>query len=668
MIRSNESTSKRYSLLLPASHFQTLNTSPHNAENGSDPYPILSKIDGPSDIRSLSEDELQDLAAEIRKRLIQVTSYNGGHLGPNLGVVELTMAMHLVFDTPKDKFVFDVSHQGYVHKLLTGRAGAAFDEVRKTGGLSGFLSRDESPHDAFGAGHAGTALSAALGIAAARDQLGTDEHVVALCGDAAFTCGITMEALNNVASSTKRLVIILNDNEWSIAKNVGAIAKYLNELITNPIYNRLHHDFGAFLQKVPGGEQLLKIGKSAEKGWKSIMVPSSLFEKYGVRYFGPIDGHDLPLLVRNLEFAKEANEPVILHIVTKKGKGYKPAIDRPESFHGTSPFEVHSGKSKSTEIKVPPSYQDVFGKAMVRFAKADKKIVGITGAMPAGTGLIHLSNEIPEQFYDVGIAEEHAVLFAAGLATQGIQPVVAIYSTFLQRAFDQIIHDVCLQNLPVLFCMDRAGLSPNDGATHHGLFDIAYSRCVPNAIAMQPKDEDELVDMMHTALEHKAPAFIRYPRGEGLGVEIKERPQSLEIGKAETLSQGSDTILWALGPMIQDAIELKERLESEDGLSVGIVNARFIKPLDSELLLSQALSARLIVTMEDGILSGGFGSAVLETLSDAGLATGVHRIGWPDRFIEHGSNSSVLRANAGLAPEQMLQGIRAKLKTLPVEV
>lgn len=619
-------------------------------------------------MRGLSEVELQDLAAEIRKRLIEVTSINGGHLGPNLGVVELTMAMHLVFDTPKDKFVFDVSHQGYVHKLLTGRAGPAFDHVRKTGGLSGFLSRAESPHDAFGAGHAGTALSAALGMAAARDRLGTDEHVVALCGDAAFTCGITMEALNNVTSATKRLIIILNDNEWSIAKNVGAMSKYLNELITNPIYNRLHRKFGAFLQKLPGGKQLIKIGKSTEKGWKSIMVPSSLFEKYGVRYFGPIDGHDLPLLVRNLEFAKDADEPVILHIVTQKGKGYKHAIDRPESFHGTSPFEVGSGKSKSKQTNTPPSYQDVFGKAMVRFAKADKTIVGITGAMPSGTGLIHLSNEVPEQFYDVGIAEEHAVLFAAGLATRGIRPVVGIYSTFLQRAFDQIIHDVCLQNLPVVFCMDRAGLSPNDGATHHGLFDIVYARCAPNAIAMQPMDEDELVDMMRTALDQNGPAFIRYPRGPGLGVTLKEQPQALEIGKADPLSEGSDIVIWALGPMIQDALELSRRLEAEDGLSVGVVNARFIKPLDRDLLLNQAKFAHLIVTMEDGILSGGFGSAVLETLSDAGLATAVHRIGWPDRFIEHGSDVAILRASAGLAPEQMLAGIRRKLKTHPVEV
>lgn len=643
-----------------------MNTSQQSEADHSDIYPLLDRIEKPSDIRSLSEHQLRDLAAEIRSKLIDVTSLNGGHLGPNLGVVELTMALHLVFDTPKDQFVFDTSHQAYVHKLLTGRNGPDFDKIRKTGGFSGFTSRKESPHDCYGAGHAGTALSAALGMAAARDHLGTDGHVVAFCGDAAFTCGITMEALNNVASATKRLIIILNDNEWSIAKNVGAISKYLNELITNPTYNRLHHDFGTFLQKVPGGQQLLKIGKNAEKGWKSIMVPSSIFETYGVRYFGPIDGHDLPLLTRNLQFAKEADEPVILHIVTKKGKGYKPAIDRPESFHGTSPFEIESGKSKSKKAPAPPNYQDVFGHALVRFAKADKLIVGITGAMPSGTGLIHLSDQVPDQFYDVGIAEEHAVLFAAGLATKGIRPVVAIYSTFLQRAFDQIIHDVCLQNLPVLFCMDRAGLSPNDGATHHGLFDIAYARCVPNAVTMQPKDEDELVDMMHTCLKHNGPAFIRYPRGEGVGVSIKDKPRLLELGKAEILREGDDLVLWALGPMIQDALEISDRLKLEDGLSAGVVNARFIKPLDRALLLSQAAENRLIVTLEDGVLSGGFGSAVLEALSEAELATPVHRIGWPDQFIEHGSDIPTLRAGAGLTPEDMLAGIRKKLKAVSV--
>ncbi|MDQ8182175.1 1-deoxy-D-xylulose-5-phosphate synthase [Pelagicoccus sp. SDUM812005] len=636
----------------------TQNTAPGEA------YPLLSKIKGAAELRELNPEQLEQLAQEIRDRLIKVTSVNGGHLGPNLGVVELSIALHLVFNTPADQFVFDTSHQGYVHKLLTGRNGPEFDGIRSSAGLSGFLSRDESEHDAFGAGHAGTALSAALGMASARDALDSKDHVVAVCGDAAFTCGITMEALNNVAESTKRLVIVLNDNEWSIAKNVGAISKYLNELITNPIYNRLHHDFGSFLKNVPGGDQLIKLGKTAEKGWKSMMVPSSLFEKYGVRYLGPIDGHDLPLLKRYLEFARDSDEPVIVHVVTKKGKGYKPAIDFPERFHGTSPFAIDSGKSNGAAKPVAPNYQDVFGKAMVKFAKADKKVVGITGAMPSGTGLIHLSNEVPDQFYDVGIAEEHAVLFAAGMATRGLRPVCGIYSTFLQRAFDQVIHDVCLQKLPVVFCMDRAGLSPNDGATHHGLFDIAYLRMVPNLISMQPKDEDELVDMMQTAFSQNLPAFIRYPRGAGEGVAIKEQAKALPVGKAQILEDGSDVAIWALGPMIKDAYALKRKLESEDGLSVAIVNARFIKPLDTELLLAQAKGAKLLVTMEDGIKTGGFGSLVAETLSDAGIATPLVRIGWPDEFVPHGDSVSDLRARHGLSPEQMLADVRSRLKTV----
>ncbi|MDQ8203072.1 1-deoxy-D-xylulose-5-phosphate synthase [Pelagicoccus sp. SDUM812003] len=627
-------------------------------------YPLLSQIKGASDLRKLSSVQLESLAEEIRQRLINVTSVNGGHLGPNLGVVELSIALHLVFDTPADQFVFDTSHQGYVHKLLTGRNGPDFEGIRSSKGLSGFLARDESEHDAFGAGHAGTALSAALGMATARDVLKSKDHVVAVCGDASFTCGITMEALNNVAASTQRLIIVLNDNEWSIAKNVGAISKYLNELITNPIYNRLHHDVGTLLKSVPGGDQLVKLGKTAEKGWKSMVLPSSLFEKYGVRYLGPIDGHDLPLVRRYLEFAKESDEPVIVHVVTKKGKGYKPAIDHPERFHGTSPFAIPSGLPSKKTKTPPPAYQDVFGKAMVRFAKANPKIVGITGAMPSGTGLIHLSDEVPEQFYDVGIAEEHAVLFAAGMATRGLRPVCGIYSTFLQRAFDQIIHDVCLQKLPVVFCMDRAGLSPNDGPTHHGLFDIAYLRMVPNLIFMQPSNEDELVDMMQTAFSQNLPAFIRYPRGSGVGVEMKTDPQALPIGKAEVVKNGSELVIWALGPMVQDALQLAQTLEAEDGVKVGVVNARFIKPLDRSLLLEQADTATLLVTMEDGVLSGGFGSLVAETLVDNGLATPLHRIGWPDEFVSHGDSVAELRSRHGLSPDDMLRGIRSKLKTL----
>ncbi|HTB62431.1 MAG TPA: 1-deoxy-D-xylulose-5-phosphate synthase, partial [Opitutales bacterium] len=541
---------------------------------------LLERIKGPADVKALTDAELAVLAEEIRREIIEVTSKNGGHIGPNLGVVELTIALHRVFETPRDRFVMDVAHQGYVHKLLTGRAGARFKKIRQGGGLSGFLMREESEHDCYGAGHAGTALSAALGMAAARDHNGTKEHVVALIGDAALTCGITMEALNNVATSTKRLTVVLNDNEWSIAKNVGAISTYLNKLITNKTYNRYHHDLEGFLKKIPGGDSLRELGARAKIEAKDFIVPSSLFEKFNLRYLGPIDGHDLPLLIRYLEFCKNSDQPVLLHVLTKKGRGYDVAIKNPEKFHGTSPFDIATGQSVPSKPGTPPNWQDVFGQTLAKFAKADRKIVGITAAMPSGTSLSHLAKEVPAQFFDVGIAEEHAVLFAAGLATSGIHPVCAIYSTFLQRAYDPIVHDVALQNLPVAFCMDRAGLSPNDGPTHHGLFDIAYLRTVPRAVIMQPKDEDEMVDMLYTALEHQGPAFMRYPRGPAVGVKIKDQPVALPIGQAEVLREGRDVIIWALGPMLQDAAVVADKLAADQGLSVGIVNARFAKPLD----------------------------------------------------------------------------------------
>ncbi len=488
---------------------------PVPAHSASQPARLLDGIHGPADVKALAAAQLPQLAQEIRNEIIAVTARNGGHVGPNLGVVELTIALHRVFSTPDDQFVFDVAHQGYVHKLLTGRGGPFFQKLRQNDGASGFLYRAESPHDSFGAGHAGTALSAALGMATARDLRGTHEHVVAVCGDAAFTCGITLEALNNVFSSTKRLIVILNDNEWSIAKNVGAISRYLNRLSTNPTYNKLHHDVEAFFKSFPAGVEMNRVYNKWKRETKDFFVESSLFEKFGLRYLGPVDGHNLDALVKNLEFAAHCDVPVIIHVLTKKGKGLDAAVSSPEKFHGASPFDPVTGESKKATPGAPPNYQDVFGHALVRFAKADPRIVGITGAMPSGTGLSHLAAEVPRQFFDVGIAEEHAVLFAAGMATKGLRPAVAIYSTFLQRAYDQIIHDVALQNLPVLFCMDRAGLSPNDGPTHHGLFDLAYLRCVPNAVVMQPKDEDELVDMMHTGLQLNGPAFIRYPRGSG---------------------------------------------------------------------------------------------------------------------------------------------------------
>ncbi len=631
------------------------------------PSRLLDTIHSPADLKALAAEQLPQLAQEIRQEIIAVTAKNGGHVGPNLGVVELTIALHRAFSTPEDQFVFDVAHQGYVHKLLTGRGGAFFRKLRQSEGTSGFLYRSESKHDAFGAGHAGTALSAALGMATARDLKGTNEHVVAVCGDAAFTCGITLEALNNVVSSTKRLIVILNDNEWSIAKNVGAISAYLNRVSTNPTYNKLHHDVEAFFKSFPAGVEMNRVYTKWKRETKDFFVESSLFEKFGLRYLGPVDGHNLDALAKNLEFAKHCDVPVLIHVLTKKGKGLNAAINSPEKFHGASPFDPETGESKKSAPGAAPNYQDVFGQALTRFAQADRNIVGITGAMPSGTGMSHLAAAVPGQFFDVGIAEEHAVIFAAGLATKGIRPVVAIYSTFLQRAYDPIIHDVCLQNLPVTFCMDRAGLSPNDGPTHHGLFDLSYLRCVPNAVVMQPKDEDELVDMMHTSLTHSGPAFIRYPRGAGRGVPLKAQPAALPLGHAEVLREGSNIMIWALGSMVTDALELAARLEAEENLSVGVVNARFVKPLDRALLLSHAACIPLIVTMEDHVVSGGFGSAVLEALQEANCPTAVERIGWPDKFIEHGSSVEILRAAYGLAPDDIRRRVLDRWRNLQTE-
>ena len=628
---------------------------------------LLDAIHGPEGVKALSLAQLPQLAEEIRAELIAVTAKNGGHIGPNLGVVELTIALHRAFTTPEDQFVFDVAHQGYVHKLLTGRGGDFFRKLRQTGGASGFLYRSESPHDAFGAGHAGTALSAALGMATARDLRGSREHVVAVCGDAAFTCGITLEALNNVVSSTKRLIVILNDNEWSIAKNVGAISSYLNRISTNPIYNKVHHDVEAFFKSFPTGVELNRVYTKWKRETKDFFVESSLFEKFGLRYLGPVDGHDLDALHKNLEFAKHCDVPVLIHVLTKKGRGLEAAVEHPEKFHGASPFDPVSGESRKTVMGTPPNYQDVFGEALVRFARANPLILGITGAMPSGTGLAHLASAVPKQFFDVGIAEEHAVLFAAGLATKGFRPVCAIYSTFLQRAYDQIIHDVALQNLPVTFCMDRAGLSPNDGPTHHGLFDLAYLRCVPNATIMQPKDEDELVDMLHTSLQLPGPGFIRYPRGAGTGVKIKAHPVALPIGHAEVLREGSHIMIWALGSMVPDALKLAERLAIEENISVGVVNARFVKPLDRALLLSHAACIPLLVTMEDHVVAGGFGSAVLEALHESDCPVAVERLGWPDKFVEHGSSVDILRAAYGLSPDALCSRVVARWRNLSAE-
>jgi 1-deoxy-D-xylulose-5-phosphate synthase len=625
---------------------------------------LLAGISGPDAVKALSRDQLDALAAEIRQRIINVTARNGGHIGPNLGVVELTLGLHRVFNSPHDRFVFDVSHQGYVHKLLTGRHGPEFDRIRQTDGLSGFLSRRESDHDCFGAGHAGTALSAALGMATARDRSGSDNHVVAVLGDAAFTCGITMEALNNVASATQRLIIILNDNEWSIAKNVGALARYFNEIITNPLYNRIDREMQSVIGKLPGGQSILRLSRKWKRETKDFLVGSNLFEAFGLRYIGPVDGHDLDAVIKHLEFAAASDRPILIHLLTQKGKGYAPALASPEKFHGLGPFDPQTGKSPPAAAGTPITYQDAFGQALLRYARNDRNIVGITAAMPPGTGLSFVRDTLPDQFFDVGIAEEHAVIFAAGMATAGLRPVVAIYSTFLQRAYDPIVHDVCLQNLPVVFCMDRAGLSPNDGATHHGLFDIAYLRCVPNTTILQPKDEAELADMLWTALELQRPVFIRYPRGNGVGAAPAATPRSLPLGKAEIVRPGNDVCLWALGPWLATAHKLADDIAQSTGLSVAVVNPRFIKPLDSALLLEQAATCRLFVSFEDHAVTGGFGSTLVETLAAHAVPTAVECIGFPDAFIEHGSSVDDLRQMAGIDYPTIRQRIANRLLAL----
>jgi 1-deoxy-D-xylulose-5-phosphate synthase len=613
----------------------------------------LLEIRTPADVKALPLEKLPVLAEKIRQTLIETLSQTGGHLGPNLGVVELTLALHRVFDTPKDKFVFDVAHQGYVHKMLTGRWDK-IHTIRQYEGLNGFLLRSESEHDCYGAGHAGTSLSAALGMAAARDLKGTDEHVVCVAGDAAFTCGPVFEALNNAAAHTKKLIVVLNDNEWSIDRNVGAIAKYFNSIATHPGYADLHQKAAHFVEFVLGKQARWFAGK-VEESAKGLLLPqggptptrSVFFEEFGFRYYGPIDGHDVALLTQTFEFLKTQNEPVILHILTEKGRGYKPALDDPGKFHGLGKYNIETGEVAGTAL---PTYSQIFARTVTDFAKQDEKVVAITAAMPGGTGLSVFKNEIPERYFDVGIAEEHAALFACGMATQGMKPFLTIYSTFMQRAYDMIIHDMAIQNLPVRLCMDRGGLSGDDGPTHHGLFDIAYLRPVPGLVHMQPKDEDEFVDMLWTMANYEqGPIAIRYPRGNGPGVAPKHKPTLLEIGKAEVVSEGQDVALVGLGAMFEIAEKAKVELEKH-GLSVALINPRWIKPLDAQTLEAQARKVKVVCTLEDHVLMNGFGCGVMELLTSSGIATPVVRIGWPDEFIEHG-NVPVLRANHGLTVE-----------------
>jgi 1-deoxy-D-xylulose-5-phosphate synthase len=617
---------------------------------------LLDGIESPVDLKRLEENKLPQLAQEIRDELISVLSKTGGHLGPNLGVVELTLALHRVFETPEDKLLFDVSHQGYVHKLLTGRLDR-FSTIRQYQGLNGFLLRSESEHDCYGAGHAGTALSAGLGMAVARDRRGGKENVVVVAGDAAFTCGTSYEALNNVTHNTKRFIVILNDNEWSIAKNVGAIANYLNRIVTNDAYSHLHEKAAKFVEMI-GGKFAQQLAHKVEEGVKHLLLPSVIFEDLGLRYYGPIDGHDIPLLIRTFEFLKRQNEPVLLHIITQKGKGYAPALAKPDKFHGLGKFTLETGE---TAKAATPTYSELLGQTLSKFADNNKKIMAITAAMPSGTGLFHFAANHPDQYFDVGIAEEHAALFACGLATQGFKPFLTIYSTFMQRAYDMVIHDIALQNLNVAMCMDRAGLSGDDGPTHHGLFDIGYLRPVPGIVHMQPKDEEEFVDMLWTMANYnQGPIAIRYPRGAGTGARPKAQPKLLEIGKAEVVRHGQDVALFGLGNMFALAEETAKRLE-EQGFSVALINPRWIKPLDAGTLEFFARRVEVICTFEDHVLHNGFGCAVLEHLAESQIVTPVVRIGWPDQFVEHGS-IPVLREKHGLTVDAAIEKIRPFLK------
>ncbi len=551
-----------------------------------------------------------------------------------------------------------------MHKLLTGREDR-FDTIRQGGGLNGFMLRSESPHDSYGAGHAGTALSAALGMAVARDLAGGTEHIVALAGDAAFTNGISFEALNNIADQTKRLIVVLNDNEWSIDRNVGAIARILHKIVTNKNVTSLHSNATRLVERI-GGRAAKQAVRRAEEAAKGMMFPSSFFEDFGLTYYGPLDGHDIGLLIETFEFLKQQDRPVLLHAITQKGRGFQPALDGQKKFHGLGPYDPETGH---THQGGQPTYSETFANALVKLADTNKKIVAITAAMPNGTALDLFRPHHPTRYFDVGIAEEHAVIFAAGMATRGFRPFCAIYSTFLQRAFDPILHDVCLQNLPVVFCMDRGSLSGDDGATHHGLFDIAYLRPIPNIIHMVPADEDELADMLLTASLHPGPSAIRYPRGIGPGVALKPHPEPIPVGCAKFVhaTHGADrdfeVAIFGLGALLPMALELADRLEQR-GYSAAVINPRFAKPIDRDTLLHYAAPAGAVVTFEDHVLAGGFGSAVLEELQLAGLTVPVVRIGWPDHFIEHGK-ADELRARYGVTVEAALAQLAPILRAMP---
>lgn len=624
-------------------------------------YALLNRIEKPEDVKALTVRELEQLASELRHFIIDTVSQNGGHLAPNLGTVELTLALYSVFSFPEDKLVWDVGHQAYTHKILTGRRDA-FKTLRKKGGITGFPNRSESVYDAFGVGHASTSISAALGMALARDAKGEKNQVIAVIGDGALTGGESFEALNNAGDLGTKLIVILNDNEMSIDANVGAMSEYLSRIRIAPQYARAKRDMGSLLMSIPHiGDKVYKTASHLKDGVRSVLVPGSLFEEMGFHYIGPIDGHNIGLLEEVLASAKEMEGPVLIHIHTVKGKGYKPAEQAPEKFHGVGCFDPSTGKS-AKKAGCAPSYTSVFSKALIDLAKDRPDILAITAAMPSGTGLKAFGQAYPKRFFDVGIAEEHAMTLAAGMAAAGMHPVIALYSTFAQRAYDQLIHDVCLQNLPVTLCLDRAGLVGEDGPTHHGVFDLSYLRQMPNMCVMAPKDEEELRHMLATAIAIEGPAAVRYPRGAGLGVPLTDSFETLPVGKAEVLQEEGDIAFLAVGTMVEKAKEAAAILK-EEGIEAAVVNMRFIKPLDTELLGEMARTKRLLITAEENVLAGGFGSAVAEYLADHGIEVPLLRFGIPDRFIEQGTRRELLSL-CGLQPDEMAERIRERLSQL----
>ncbi|MGD9561960.1 MAG: 1-deoxy-D-xylulose-5-phosphate synthase [Pyrinomonadaceae bacterium] len=624
---------------------------------------FISEINSPADLRQLKVEDLQEVADEIRAFIIETCSRIGGHTGASLGAVELAVAMHYVFDTPDDRLVWDVGHQAYAHKILTGRRDE-MHTIKQPGGLSGFLRRDESEYDTFGAGHASTSLSAALGMAVARDLKDEDFHVCALIGDSSLAGGMAMEAINQAGHLKSRLIVLLNDNEMSIAPAVGALSRYLNRIKEAQSYQHLKEEIGDALGSVPGiGGSLRRAAKSFKDAIAAAVLPGALVNELGFKYIGYVDGHNVPMLVAALEEAKKVDDgPVIVHALTTKGKGFPNPEKNYYAYHATGPFDPKTGLPYKSSKAAAPTYTHVFGETMCQLMAEDAKIVALTAAMPDGTGVDKVLERYPDRAFDVGIAEQHAVTFCAGMACEGLKPVAAIYSTFLQRGFDQVIHDVCLQNLNVTFAMDRAGIVGADGPTHHGLLDIAYFRGYPNIILMAPKDEAEMRDMLLTAIEHPGPAALRYPRGSGIGADISGKPKTIEIGKGEVLRDGRDAAIIAYGTMAQPALEAAAKLE-QLGIQATVVNARFVKPLDEELLVRLATEHQLIVTVEEAYLAGGFGSAVMELLEEKGLLEGttVVRMGVPDEIVTHGDPKALL-AQYGLDADGICERVSTWLE------